>query len=141
MGIWYGVASEFTWRPFGIMHVESHNNNNSGLSARDDLEARSSGSRGQSRDPVPVTDRGVSDPFWGGNPPSPADAMPDMVIWAVYACMLGRTRRSAAGSPHSHLLNTTTPAVSLKKSMHDHACFTEVRRQESSESVTLRASR
>ena len=23
MGIWYGVASEFTWRPCGIMHVES----------------------------------------------------------------------------------------------------------------------
>ena len=23
MGIWYGVASEFTWRPCGIMHAQS----------------------------------------------------------------------------------------------------------------------
>jgi hypothetical protein len=101
MGIWFGVASEFTWRPFGIMHVESHNNNNSGLSARDDLEARSSGSRRQSRDPVPVTGTGGFP-----NPPSPADAMPDMVIWAVYACMLGRTRRSAAGRLRGGLLSS-----------------------------------
>ena len=77
MGIWYGVASEFTWRPCGIMHVESHNNNSTTKRTR-----REGGFSKLSRS----TQCGTHSAFI---------TLPDMVVWAVYACMLGRTERSA----------------------------------------------
>ena len=47
----------------------------------------------------------------------------------IYACMPGRTGGSVgppAGSPHSHLLNTTTPAVSLRRAVQlSNPCVVE----------------
>ena len=82
MGIWYGVASEFTswftWRPCGIMHVESHNNNNTTERTRAVLEALNE---------------------------CACDAL--SVHYDAHACSAGPEGRLACGRrPHSHLLNT-----------------------------------
>ena len=91
------VASEFTWRPCGIMQ---HNNNNTTLATRQSARERFSKHSMSARATV-LEALSVYDARYG-----------NMV--GINACMLGRTGRSAAClGPHSHLLNTTTPAVSL----------------------------
>jgi hypothetical protein len=90
MSIWHGVASEFTWRPCGIMHAKHQSTRDAKADSRSFLEALS-----ECRIALSVH----YDARYGNMGGICMHARPDRKVG------------SPAGSPHSHLLNTTTPAV------------------------------
>ena len=95
MGIWYGVASEFTWRPCGIMHVESTQQQQHD---RERTRARAFSKLFRSSVSYKVLSLFLFSKLSHAKSHATHSAfitMPDMVIWAVYACMLGRTEGSA----------------------------------------------